>query len=274
MKWPVRVLTGLLALILAACAQHPVPAPPTPTLPALPAVTLRWVYPETYSPLVSALAQAYQQTHPQQRLLLLPQADSIAWTTLDHGEADIALLLSVPEDADWWTQTLAWDGLAIIVHPFNGIPGLTLKDVQQLFTGQVVRWTSLSGPEGAPQVVSREPASGEAHALQHLALEDNRVTMTALLAPSTELMLEFVGQDPLAVGYVMQSRLTSGVRTVSVEGIPPSPEAIAGGAYPLRVPLLLAAPTAPQTGPLGDFVAWMTGPEARALLTAQGLIVP
>jgi len=271
----VRIFTGLgiLALLLNACASAPVPLPPTPTPFPTPGVTLRWVYQETYTPLVTALAQAYQLTHPQHRLILVPEAETLAWTALKEGAADVALLFQVPEASGWWTQTLAWDGLAIIVHPFNGVPGLTLADVRQLFTGQVFRWSTLNGPEGTPQIVSREEASGEMLMLRRLVLEANSVTPTALLAPSTDLMLEFVAGEPLAIGYGMQSRLTAQVRAVPIEGVPPSPEAIAAGAYPLRVPVMLAVPDAPTAGPLADFVAWMTGPEARALFTAQGLIV-
>lgn len=262
----------LLLSLLSACAPATLPAPPTPTPEIIPTVTLRWTYPETYTPLVAALAQAYQRAYPTQRLVLVPRAETLAWDALTKGEADIAWVMGVPEETTAWTQLLAWDGLAIIVHPFNGVPGFTLDDARRLFTGQVDRWTLLNGPEGTPQVVTREEAAGEARALQRLALGGNRVTLTALLAPSTDLMLEMVASDPMAVGYVVQSRLTADVRAVAVEGVPPRAETIAEGVYPLRVEVWLAASSVPETGALADFVSWLRGPEARALLTAYGVI--
>lgn len=269
-RWPLV----LLVLLLSACVPARVPTPdmPAPTPVLVPTETLTWVYPETYTAMVDALARAYQRTHSTQRLVLVPRAESLAWEALARGQADLALVMSVPENTVAWTQRLATDGLALIVHPFNGVPGLTLQDVQQLLSGQVTNWANLNGPEGTPQVVSREEASGEMQILRQQVLAGNRVTLTALLAPSTDLMLERVAADPLAVGYIMQSRLTPTVRAVAVEGIPPTPETLTAGLYPLRVDLWLVAPTEPTQGALADFVAWLQNPEARAILESHGLL--
>ncbi len=266
----------LLLVMLPACtpAQLLTPLVPTPTPVVVPVETLHWVYPEAYTPLVKVLARAYQQIHPTQRLDLIPRAEALAWDALAHGEADLAWVMTVPDDTSMWTQHLAWDGLALIVHPFNGVPGLTLRDAQQLLSGQAVNWANLNGPEGMPQVISREESSGEAACLRQYVLGGNRITPTALLAPSTELMVQSVAETPMAIGYVLQSRLTSDVRAVAVEGIPPTPETLAAGLYPLRVDVWLAAPAAPQTGALLDLVTWLQGPEARAILEAHGLVVP
>lgn len=269
-RWPFL----LLVLLLSACVPARVPTPdvPTPTPVLVPPETLTWVYPETYTPMVNALARAYQRAHPTLRLVLIARAEVLVWEALARGEADLALVMTVPDNTTGWTQRLATDGLALIVHPFNGVPGLTLQDAQQLLSGQVTNWAHLNGPEGAPQVVSREEASGEMQVLRQQVLTGNRVTLTALLAPSTALMLDAVANEPLAVGYVMQSSVTPAVRAVAVEGIPPTPETLAAGLYPLRVDVWLAAPAAPEQGALAELVAWLQGPEARAILEGYGLV--
>ena len=170
-----------------------------------------------------------------------------------------------------WLVPFARDGLAIVVHPRNGLPGVTMEQLRQLFRGQVEDWQLWGGLPGPPQIISREEASGEYGYFQRKVMVDARVALTGLLAPTSDAVLQSVGNDPLAVGYLSTAWLDGRVRAVTIEGIPPAQETIAAGLYPLYRDLTFATMGDPQ-GPARDFVQWVLGPEGQSVVVAQRFV--
>ncbi len=271
-----RWLVVLLALtgLLAACTA-PVRLVPTPT-PQPPPVTLQIVQivcPENLAPLVMALGSAYQREELAAQIVVVERADEWALHALTNGDADIAALTWLPATApqNTWRALFARDGLAVIVNPGNGLPGLTLEQLRQLFGGRVEDWASWGGLPGAPQIISREEASGDFDFFQARVMLDARVTLTALLAPTSLAARESVNQEPLAVGYLSTAWLEDQVRALAIEGVPPAPETIAAGLYPLSRELSLVTMGEPQ-GMIRAFIQWTLTPQGQAIVTAQGFV--
>jgi phosphate transport system substrate-binding protein len=223
---------------------------------------------------MTALASAYQRRDPGVQLVLLERADTLARQALVNQDVDIAALSWLPPDAlpeGSWHAVFARDGLAVIVNPQNGLPGVTTEQLQQLFQDRLEDWTSWEGRPGAPKLVTRSEASGDYAFFQQRVMGNARVALTALLAPSTDAMLNLVAEDPLAVGYVPASRVDGRVRTLTVDGVPPAPEAIAAGLYPLTRAYYLAMLAEPQ-GAARAFTQWVLSPEGQAILQRQGLL--
>jgi phosphate transport system substrate-binding protein len=229
---------------------------------------------DSAKPLARALASAYQRGHPGSEVELVPRADRLLLPALVRGEVDVALLSWLPPDLPEgvWVSPFARDGLAVIVHPQNGLPGLTLTQAQELFQGRVEDFASWGGLPGMPRVVSREEASGDYALFQERVMATFPVALTALVAPSSDAMLSFVSEDPLAVGYVSTARLTPQVRPLAVEGVPPAPEMLASDVYPLTRDLYLATPGEPA-GMARAFTQWVLGPEGQAVVRREGWLV-
>jgi phosphate transport system substrate-binding protein len=132
-------------------------------------------------------------------------------------------------------------------------------------------WTLWDGRPGAPKLVSRSDASGDFAFFQRRVMQNARVALTALLAPSTDAMLALVAEDPLAVGYVAASRVDGRVRTLTVDGVPPAPEAIAAGLYPLTRAYCLVTLEEPQ-GATRAFVQWVLSSDGQAVVQRQGVL--
>jgi phosphate transport system substrate-binding protein len=229
--------------------------------------------PESLAPLMMALASAYQRDVAAVQIVVLPRADTLALNALTNGDVDIAALAWWPETLpeSVWLAPFARDALAIVVHPRNGLPGVTMEQLRQLFRGQVEDWQLWGGLPGPPQIISREEASGEFGYFQRKVMVDARVALTGLLAPTSDAVLESVGNDPLAVGYLSTAWLDGRVRAVTIEGIPPAQETIAVGLYPLYRDLTFATMSDPE-GPARDFVQWVLGPEGQNVVAAQRFV--
>jgi phosphate transport system substrate-binding protein len=117
-------------------------------------------------------------------------------------------------------------------------------------------------------VVSREEGSGTRASFESAVLGGHDVTLTAVVMPSSQAVIEYVARTPGAIGYVSSLRLgellADGVRVVPVEGILPTPDAISDGSYPISRPLHLAAAAQP-TGEAREFSQWALGAEGQAI---------
>lgn len=277
-RWWRSVLFGLalavLALTFIRCID-PVPLITTPTpIPTRPApVSLAIVVPESFVPAARAATSAYQRSFPEIEITVVRRAHAVAMDSVMLGDADAAIVAwlpdPVPEDA--WVTPVARDGLAIIVHPQNGLSGMTMAQLQQLFQGQVEDLANWGGLPGTPQPISREDASGEFAFFQAWVMRDARVTLNALLAPSSDAMLDLVAESPHGVGYVSTAWVDGRVRAVTVAGVPPARETIAGNLYPLTRTLVVATRGEPQDATRA-FVQWLLDAEGQAIIERHGFV--
>lgn len=266
-------LAGLLLLCLAACGA-PAPLIPTPT-PWSPATTPQIVQvacPESLAPVLMSLAAAYQRDVPTVKITVIQRANMLAYQALQQGDADIAILNWLPTSPPptLWSRPFAHDGLAIVVNLQNGLPGLTMEQLRQLFQGQTENWESWGGLPGAPQIISREEVAGPQQFFQHRVMRDVRVTLTALLAPNSESVLTLIQEDVLAVGYISAAWLRADVRALAIGGIPPADEAIAADLYPLTYDLYLATLGDPS-GASREFIQWVLDEQGQGIVVAHGL---
>ena len=272
-----RVLAGgllLLALLTGGCGT-PVPLIPTPVPDLLPAVgtPLRVVCPESLLPALQAAAAAYRREGGTVEVSVFPRADALALRSVRQGDADIAVLTWIPEPLPEgaWMRPVARDGLAIVVNPQNGLHGVTMAQLRDLYRGRLEDWESWGGLPGSPQLVSREAASGVSGYFQAWVMRDARVSLNALEAPSSEAMLTFVAEDSLAVGYVSSAWVDARVRALAVDGVPPVAEAVAAGLYPLTRTHVVVTMAEPE-GVQREFVQWLLGEGGQRVLQAHGFL--
>ncbi|MBN2393596.1 MAG: substrate-binding domain-containing protein [Anaerolineae bacterium] len=271
-RWP----AGLLALtsVLVACAA-PVALIPTPTAQPVTVTPqiVQIVCPESLAPLLMALASAYQHEEPAAQIVVVERADELALHALTNGDAGIAALTWLPATApeNTWRATFARDGLAVIVNPQNGLPGVTMEQLRLLFGGRVEDWASWEGLPGPPQIISREEASGDFDFFQAHVMHDTRVTLTALLAPTSLAAHDSVSQESLAVGYLSTAWLDGQVRALAIEGVPPSPETIAAGLYPLSRELFLVTMGEPQEMARA-FIQWALTPDGQTIVATHSFV--
>jgi phosphate transport system substrate-binding protein len=164
----------------------------------------------------------------------------------------------------WWTA-IAQDGIALVVHPQNAVGGLTLPQARDIFFGRVLDWEEIGGIPGEIVVVSREDGSGTRQVFEERIMEEKRVTLTAIVMPSSEAVVEYVARHPTAIGYVSMGYLSPQVKALPVEGVSPTPEDIQSGAYPLTRLLYLLTGQEP-TGEVKAFIEFALSPAGQAVV--------
>jgi phosphate transport system substrate-binding protein len=262
------------ALSLSACLD-PVPLIATPTpIPTRPApASLAIVAPESFLPAVRAAASAYQRSFPEVEITVIQRAHAAAMDRVTLGDADAAIVAWLPDPVpdDVWVTPVARDGLAVVVHPQNGLSGMTMAQLQELYQGQVEDLVNWGGLPGAPQPISRENASGEFAFFQAWVMRDARVTLNALLAPSSDAMLDLVAEHPHGIGYVSSAWVDGRVRAVTIAGVPPARETIAGNLYPLTRTYVAATLGEPE-GATRDFIQWLLDAEGQVTIERYGFV--
>lgn len=195
----------------------------------------------TWLPLMRDLAAAYREQQPLVNIEVSGGDSALGVTLVAAGQVELGMVSDAPIElpAGLRSTVVARDAIALIVHPTNPITSLTLIQAREMFAGRLHRWEAVGGTSGPVQVISREDGSGTRAAFERSVMGDRRVTPNALVMPSSATVVEWVSEHPDAIGYVSMGYLGAGVRPLVVEGLAPTPENAATGAYPLTRELLL-----------------------------------
>lgn len=244
-RWP--LLLGILFLV-GACAPQPVAVTREP-------VSLHLVAAESCGPLAARAAEAYGASRPWVTVHTEVFNTALAEEVLREDGADIAMLTwpwdSPGEEGALWMAGFARDAVAVIVHPESPMLEIGLLQLREIYAGRLQDWGNM-----AITVVSREDGSGTRAAFESIVLDGTSTTLNAVVMPSSESMVAYVGDTPGAIGYVSVEQLGDGVRVLPIEGILPTREAIAEGGYPLWRQLFLASSGEPR-GEAREFAQWL-----------------
>jgi phosphate transport system substrate-binding protein len=219
------------------------------------------------APLGDELAHAFSERYATVSLDVTVLGTQFGLDALQRGEADVALASWLPDDlgARWKATAIARDGLAVIVHPTNPVDGLGLLQLRDLFGGRVYDWEAVGGraAQGQVQPVSREEGSGARAAFEVLVMDDRPLTPLAIVAPSSNAVIDYVAQNPAAIGFVSMVHVSPDVKALSIEGEIPTPQSAGRGSYPLTRELWLVTAERPAAvvRDLLDFVLSPAGQE-------------
>ena len=191
-------------------------------------------------PLSEELATAFMDKYTEIRVEVSGGGSSAGVKAAHTETADIGAASRKLKDSEKGVQavTIAKDGISVAVHPSNPVEDITKEQVQKLFTGEIANWNELGGPDANIVVVIREEGSGTRGAFHEMAVgKDNSFTEDAIIQNSNGAVREAVSQDENAVGFVSLGAINDTIKTLKVEGAPPTLDAILSGDYPIARPL-------------------------------------
>jgi ABC-type phosphate transport system substrate-binding protein len=237
----------ILTMMLTACSRAPTATALPETVehiavtPAFKDTVIDWLeeYSAEYGPLPFDLE-------------VLPQEAALA----DIEEGKLSLIISsVNPPPGWFATPLAIEGIAVIVHPDNSIRDFSQDQLQGLFSGCISTWAELGGPQSQVQPAI-PPVGDEIRELFDALITANAPPPPwAIVAPTPSTMLEFVRDNPSAIGYIPFSQAFEDIRVVRIEGILPGQSTFNDGRYPLWFSILAFAPEEPE-GPIRQWLAW------------------
>lgn len=224
-------------------------------------------------PFADRWAEVYMHEHPGQVVNVQGGGSSAGIQAARSGAADIGISSRElkAEEKDLLEVVVAWDGLAIIVHPKNPIEGLTLVQVQNVFEGNIRNWSQLGGSDHEITVVTREEGSGTRGAFQEMVMGNARIAKRAIVQDSNGTVREIVAHDPHSIGYISLGLVNDQVRAVRLDGVQPGYEQIMKKEYTLIRPFLFVTNGPPKPA-AQEFINFVLSREGQELVRREGLI--
>jgi phosphate transport system substrate-binding protein len=169
--------------------------------------------------------------------------------------------------------TIAYDGLAVVVNPANGLDNLTRQQVRDIFTGTVTDWGQVGGQPGPIRVITREEGSGTREAFTGMIMGDHRISRKAITQPSNGTVKELVRHDPNAIGYMSLGIVEASpdLKALKIDGVVASVDNVTQKTYKLVRPFLFLVKGTPADD-AQKFIDYVLGPSGQAKLRQEGLI--
>src|SRR6184192_154060 len=167
---------------------------------------------------------------------------------------------------------VAYDGLGVIVNAANPIKGLTKKQVEQIFTGEITDWSAVGGSGGKISVYTRNTSSGTYSEFKELAMKKRDYAPDSQKLAGNEQIAQEVGKNPNGVGYIgLAYTKASGIKVVPIDGATPSKESVLGKAYPYARPTFYYTNGEP-TGVAKEFVDFTISDAGQKIVEQVGFV--
>jgi phosphate transport system substrate-binding protein len=167
---------------------------------------------------------------------------------------------------------VAYDGLGVIVNAANPIKGLTKKQVEQIFTGEITDWSAVGGSGGKISVYTRNTSSGTYSDWKELAMKKRDYAPGSQKMAGHEQIAAEVGKNPNGVGYVGLAYMKAGgIKVVPIEGQMPSQKAVIDKTWPYARPTFYYTNGEPS-GVARQFVDFTVSPTGQKIVDRVGFV--
>jgi phosphate transport system substrate-binding protein len=167
---------------------------------------------------------------------------------------------------------VAYDGIAVIVNGGNPVKGLTKKQVEQIFTGDITDWSAVGGKPGKISIYTRNTSSGTYSDWKELAMNKRDYAGGSQKMAGNEQIAAEVGKNPAGIGYVgLAYTKAPGIKVLPVDGKAPNPQDVRDKSYPYARPTFYYTNGEPQ-GLTKAFVDFTTGSEGQAIVAQVGFV--
>ena len=193
-----------------------------------------------------------------------------------EGRCDIGLSsrnLKEEEREEGLTQTvLAYDGIAMIVHPDNGVSDLTLQQIGDIYTGKITNWSEVGGSDNEIVLIGREANSGTRDGFETVTGTEDACRYRQELSSNGDVIATVAG-NPNAIGYASLAAIKDGVKALSVNGIVPTEETVKDGSYAVQRPFVLVTKVdTPLSEAAQKFFDYATSSEASGVISVAGVV--
>lgn len=241
MKATALSLTFLLFAALPGQAEESHLDPALPSYTPVSGVTgnLSSIGSDTLNNLMTFWAEGFKKSYPNVNIQIQGKGSSTAPPALIEGTAQLGPMsrLMKAEEIDAFEKKFGYkptevkvgiDALAVFAHKDNPLKGLTLKQVDAIFSStrkmggtDIASWDQLGLEPWKGRAISlfgRNSASGTYGFFQENALAKGDFKTSVKEQPGSSAVVQGIGADLYALGYSGIGYKTSGVRTVPLAG--------------------------------------------------------
>jgi phosphate transport system substrate-binding protein len=166
---------------------------------------------------------------------------------------------------------IAYDAIAVIVHPSNPIQNLSIEQIRMIFSGAIRSWGEIGGKSHPLTLVTREEGSGTREAFQHLIMGKTEISLKCLVQDSNGAIRQVVADDPNAVGYISLGLVNDKVKALKIDGVEATIDNIRRKRYRVVRPFLFVFKSEPENT-AKRFLEFVLSEKGQKLLVNEGLV--
>ena len=195
---------------------------------------------------------------------------------VQEGRCDIGLssreLKAEEKEAGLTATVLAYDGIAIIVHPENPVADLSVETIAKIYTGEITNWSEVGGNDAEIVLIGREAGSGTRDGFESITDTEDACKYRQELT-STGDVITTVAQNPGAIGYASVASVKDTVKALMVDGVAPTEATIKDGSYVVQRPFVLVTKTGEELSDAAfKFFTYITSNDANEIISAAGVV--
>ena len=225
---------------------------------------------------INTLGEAFLENNREVNFTYNPTGSGSGITAVKEGRCDIGLSsrsLKEDEKSDGLEETvLAYDGIAIIVHPDNPVANLSVEQIAKMYTGEIKNWKDVGGEDQEIVLIGREAGSGTRDGFETITETKDSCRYRQELT-STGDVITTVAQNPNAIGYASLSAVKDTVKVLTVDGVAPSEETVKDGSYSVQRPFVLVTVKDRKLSETAQkFFDYITSDQVDDLISASGVV--
>jgi phosphate transport system substrate-binding protein len=231
--------------------------------------------------LVPQLAEQFKAQHPGTTFDIAAEGSTTGIAAIIDGTAEIGMSSRRAKPAEVAAASakgvnmkptiVAYDGLGVIVNSANPIKGLTKKQVEQIFAGDITDWSAV-GSGGKISIYTRNTSSGTYSDWKELAMKKRDYAPSSQKMAGHEQIAAEVGKNVNGVGYVGLAYMkAAGIKVVPIDGQMPSQKAVIAHTWPYARPTFYYTNGEPH-GLAKDFVDFTIGSAGQKIVDRVGFV--
>jgi len=242
---------------------------------------------DTVLPLSQKTAESFMKANPSKTVSVTGGGSGVGLAALLEGSTDIAQssrkikfsekqkLQNAKKSAE--EVIVAYDALAIIVHPGNKVDKLTREQLEGIFRGKIKNWKEVGGADLKIIPYARESSSGTYELFRENVLKNKNYMNGILSMPATGAIVQSVRQTPGAIAYVGLAYLSKDMKALSISYdsgknfIAPSAENVKNKTYPIARPLFYYYLTS-DANKVSAFLDFVLSPTGQQIVEEIGFI--
>jgi phosphate transport system substrate-binding protein len=232
--------------------------------------------------LVATLTKVYQERHPEVTVEVGTGMKTTArLQALADGKIDLAMASHGVNVEELTTQGLVVHKIAKMAVVFGvnatvSVTHLTDQQICAIYAGTVTNWHELGGPDVAiaPRTRPDQEVDTEVVRAHIRCLRDLPMAGIVKVMPTSGQMAKALANTAGAFGMTTMVRVKQSegkIRPVFLNGIKPSAENMQRGTYPLTRDAFLVTTASPSPA-VAQFLAFIRGPEAEAVMVANSAV--
>ena len=232
--------------------------------------------------LVPTLAEEFKAMNPNVSFEIAAEGSTTGLSAIIDGTAGIGMSsrearatevsAAAAKGVKMTAIIVSYDGLAVIVNEKSPLVGLTARQVEQIFTGDVTDWSAVGAAAWTISIYTRNTSSGTYTDFKDLAMKRRDYARSSQKMAGNEQIAAEVANNANGIGYVGLAYIGApGIKVLAINGSTPSKTEVQAKKYPYARPNFYYT-NGDASGIAGDFIAFTLSEKGQRIVEQVGFV--